>query len=217
MIASEPTDKPCSRCEAPLFRASLGDFSLLGCGRCGGVWLGREAAADVMTGQVASAAILAAKLAANTELDPTLLARAASCPECRKPLAQTNVLGTSLDVCTTHGVWFDRGELQAVMRAAAPAPAAAQLRAISCESSRLCYPWLARYAKLCPVLAAVAALVGLLELVAQLGWLGEKPAFSLIDVVTTLLGTAVVVVSILASGNAAEALLELSDRPLVRE
>jgi hypothetical protein len=39
----------------------------------------------------------------------------------------------------------------------------------------------------------------------------------LIDVVTTLLGTAVVVVSILASGNAAEALLELSDRPLVRE
>ena len=50
MVSTQPTDKPCARCEAPLFEATEKDFTLLGCGRCGGAWMSNEdAAVELMT------------------------------------------------------------------------------------------------------------------------------------------------------------------------
>jgi len=216
MTTSEPTEKTCARCQAPLFLATHGDFSLHGCGRCGGVWLGREAAADVMTGKVSSAAILASKLAASTKLDPTLLAHDASCPECAKPLIQATVLGTALDVCATHGVWFDRGELEAVMKAATPTLTVPPLRSMSPRAARECYPWLARYAKLCRLVAILVGIAGVLMLFAQMGLLNAKDQFSWVGVLMVLLTTGAAIVSILGTGDAAVALLDLLDRPIVR-
>ena len=39
-----------------------------------------------------------------------------ACPDCRAPLVRVNIASTNLDVCSLHGTWFDRGELQRVSR-----------------------------------------------------------------------------------------------------
>ncbi|MCA9071047.1 MAG: zf-TFIIB domain-containing protein, partial [Planctomycetaceae bacterium] len=35
------------------------------------------------------------------------------CPECQTIMALTTTYGIEVDVCRTHGVWFDHGELEA--------------------------------------------------------------------------------------------------------
>jgi len=36
------------------------------------------------------------------------------CPECRKRLRETTIAGVQIDSCSTHGTWFDRGEVEAI-------------------------------------------------------------------------------------------------------
>ena len=80
MLTTKPTDKPCARCEAPLFEASEADFALLGCGRCGGAWMSNEDAGELLAGKAAMAKILGERLAAKTAVNPALLVSEAKCP-----------------------------------------------------------------------------------------------------------------------------------------
>ena len=42
--------------------------------------------------------------------------RVLTCPVCGKPMEEGKVGNTSIDVCDAHGVWLDRGELEAIER-----------------------------------------------------------------------------------------------------
>ena len=40
------------------------------------------------------------------------------CPECRNHLRKSAIAGVQIDSCSTHGTWFDRGEVEAIYAAA---------------------------------------------------------------------------------------------------
>ena len=113
----------CPRCRTPLDSHVASRLTLHGCPSCGGVWLDAEASHKVVEAidpdviAAADAEGQAARVRANVDA-------AAPCPVCqraldRMPIEQARVV---VDACREHGVWFDRDELQTVMRAVAPAP-----------------------------------------------------------------------------------------------
>jgi Zn-finger nucleic acid-binding protein len=52
------------------------------------------------------------------------------CPACRRRLAPVTFAGVSIDYCASHGTWFDRGEIECVVRAAR-APAATNVTSLA--------------------------------------------------------------------------------------
>ncbi len=44
--------------------------------------------------------------------------RGLACPACGEPLQERKAGGIGIDVCEAHGVWLDRGELEAIERSA---------------------------------------------------------------------------------------------------
>jgi Zn-finger nucleic acid-binding protein len=47
------------------------------------------------------------------------------CPTCATPMATVAISNVALDRCATHGIWFDAGELTALLERAAELPAPA--------------------------------------------------------------------------------------------
>ena len=110
---------PCPRCTAPLFEGSAGGATLLGCGRCGGVWLDNASAQRVLAARDGAIVELAARADARANAVAAVRVEEAACPVCRRALVTTTDPGSrvELDVCATHGTFFDRYELGLVMRA----------------------------------------------------------------------------------------------------
>jgi Zn-finger nucleic acid-binding protein len=161
MNQSEVTQKGCARCGAPLFAATDGGFALEGCGACGGAWLAPAAAAEALGKRGGPAFELAQRLVSNTKPNPAVLARQPTCPDCLEPLSRVHVDGVELDVCATHGTWFDRGELLRMTRPEAP-PVTMPV-SVSRAAPQGSYPWLEAYRKAAVVLAGlslVAAILG---------------------------------------------------------
>lgn len=101
----------CPRCWASRVQRSLhagrtGAFDLHACETCGGVWLDAEAAARVL---------------ADTELQPAGQPPSLFCPCCNQGVAPVRVQpsGVVVDRCDAHGVWFDARELDAICAHAA--------------------------------------------------------------------------------------------------
>lgn len=200
-------------CEAQLFAAELEGFNLAGCGACGGVWLTHGAASRVMSGRVLQASRLADQLAGKTKPNPALLAQRAHCPECRTELARVHTVGVEIDVCAEHGTWFDRGELDRLMDAVAPpAPKPTLSVGIPLDSSQT-YRWLALFAQVCKVFAVIVVVMGVATLIASCDTDKDPP---LLDMVWIVVSTAFGFLGLMASENAARALLELLNRPYVR-
>ena len=217
MIKSEASDLSCARCRAKLFRAALEGFEVLGCGSCGGVWLSNESAADVMSGSVWQAGRLAATLAEKTKPDPAALTRAAACPDCQQALVRVHAAGIELDVCPEHGTWFDRGEIERLMRAAKPAPAAAGITAVTPSAPQEIYPWLARLVVLLRVLTIVVFPLGVLQLLGELGVFDDgKHVTSVLAVINIVLATGIAAFIFRGLADAGYALLDLAGRPVVR-
>jgi len=110
-----PQSFPCPRCGDALFVGQAGTFRLLGCGRCGGVWLRRDSEREILA-RVVKAAIYLADKAAENAVEQVPLSGAPCCPVCRLPLVRhmNDSANVELDRCEEHGTWFDRGELQEV-------------------------------------------------------------------------------------------------------
>jgi Zn-finger nucleic acid-binding protein len=97
------------------------------CARCGGVWLNQELAEEL-------SAALEQKIALAFEEEATLIGDEAArrallpdvdtaradlpCPICRAPMQRVRIARAYLEVdsCSSHGTWFDRGEMQRVAR-----------------------------------------------------------------------------------------------------
>jgi Zn-finger nucleic acid-binding protein len=89
------------------------------CGRCAGLWLDVEAF-DRVTAERDRATALAALGAANIHATTVIEAKVSyiRCPECAAVMNRTNFgrrSGIVLDVCKSHGAWFDKDELRQVL------------------------------------------------------------------------------------------------------
>ncbi len=107
------TSLPCPRCSIALFEGQAGGASLFGCGSCGGIWMDNATSQRVVSA-VEEAILTLAVRATHAAKAPVETARVAACPMCKKEMVCASAGGVALDVCSAHGTWFDRGEVQRV-------------------------------------------------------------------------------------------------------
>lgn len=124
----------CPDCHLDLVSHAFGAVGYAECPRCSGLFLRREAFEAVTKDADTRAKVrLAEPLPAAAPVpapasSPKAKAKAASgafpavkyrpCPACRKLMNRSNYGGGSgivLDACRDHGLWFDRGELAAIV------------------------------------------------------------------------------------------------------
>jgi Zn-finger nucleic acid-binding protein len=129
----DATDAPCPRCRTPLEaaaagawdRASVDDASVFSgdgrtheCPRCGGMFVPREALAEILCQAEVQGAFPTVVPSVPSLGEVTYI----PCPQCHAPMNRTNfgkVSGVIVDVCRKHGTWFDGGELTRVVAFAA--------------------------------------------------------------------------------------------------
>jgi Zn-finger nucleic acid-binding protein len=114
----DPTDAPCPRCRQPLEISALPaderDDRVRECPRCGGMFVPREALAEILYRAEQRGAMLEEKRA-GLLLEPVTYL---PCPLCHGSMNRVNfgrVSGVIVDVCQKHGTWFDGGELTRVI------------------------------------------------------------------------------------------------------
>jgi Zn-finger nucleic acid-binding protein len=109
----------CPDCRLDLVARAAGAVGYVECARCGGLFLKSDA-----FDAVAHDADIRARLRAIETAEIPASARVGAqvhyrpCPVCGKFMNRSNYAGGSgiiLDVCHDHGVWFDRGELTAIV------------------------------------------------------------------------------------------------------
>lgn len=109
----DATDAPCPRCRSPLEVANAAaDARTHECPRCGGIFVSRDALADIMCRAEIGGAV--PELPGRTTGKITEDVRYLPCPLCHSTMNRTNfgrVSGVIVDVCSKHGTWFDAGEL----------------------------------------------------------------------------------------------------------
>jgi Zn-finger nucleic acid-binding protein len=119
-LGLEPIDDAaglaCPACVVSL--RTFGDASgkLHDCGRCGGQFVEGALLQELLERRaLVGGAVPRRALARSTALAEV---RYIPCPACKKLMGRKNFGGTSgviVDVCVTHGVWFDAGELPRVL------------------------------------------------------------------------------------------------------
>ena len=114
----KPGDMQCPRCDTKLVHARTNGIALHGCGGCGGIWLDNESTKTVIAQTNAVVIALAERAAENAREHVETLSTGLPCPVCANPLRRVRIAqGTvDVDICDTHGTWFDSGELQGVIR-----------------------------------------------------------------------------------------------------
>jgi Zn-finger nucleic acid-binding protein len=112
----------CPRCDTNLQQQRVGKNSVNICTRCGGLWVGKNVFQDICTREEEQESVLAFKqdlITAASQASAQKPQRAyIPCPECGKLMNHKNFSGsgTVLDWCRDHGSWFDRNELQNIVR-----------------------------------------------------------------------------------------------------
>jgi Zn-finger nucleic acid-binding protein len=118
-VVEETTPLTCPRCREPMQALLLGATKVRECAQCGGLWLDPETLqrlADARESHSDVVGVLAARLPATAGAPDVV--RYIPCPSCGKLMNRVNFAHSSgivLDVCKTHGLWLDRGELQRVL------------------------------------------------------------------------------------------------------
>jgi Zn-finger nucleic acid-binding protein len=117
----------CPDCRLELAAHAFGAVGYAECPRCAGLFLRREAFEAVTKDADTRARVRLAEPAATPKAAPAAAkapgaalppVRYRPCPSCRKLMNRTNYGGGSgivLDACRDPGLWFDRGELTAVV------------------------------------------------------------------------------------------------------
>jgi Zn-finger nucleic acid-binding protein len=102
----------------------IGETAMHSCGACGSSWLAPEAFAKLIADRAARGAAAASGAAGSgpSKPKPFRLASATTkylrCPVCDSMMNRVNFGDTSgviIDTCATHGVWFERDELHAIL------------------------------------------------------------------------------------------------------
>jgi Zn-finger nucleic acid-binding protein len=99
---------------------TVGGTMLRECSKCEGLWVDTATLEHICAEKERQAAVLGmthpAQAPASGALEEKV--RYVPCPECKKLMNRVNFAGYSnviVDVCKTHGTWFDRDELRRVV------------------------------------------------------------------------------------------------------
>jgi Zn-finger nucleic acid-binding protein len=109
-------DRLCPRCEVPMRGMSMGDFSVVQCAECSGLFVPHET--FEMMQEVRDAAIFSTQGVARATIEPEEVIKYVRCPVCLKMMNRTNfarISGVIIDSCRDHGIWFDPGEVEKIM------------------------------------------------------------------------------------------------------
>jgi len=120
----EATDIDCPRCDGKLFHVQLEGYAMDQCGTCGGLWVDtgtvdaivRDRPQAVETGVAQDTS---AGDASQATMTGQFRGRAyLKCPTCANLMTPQNYARSSgiiIDVCKSHGIWFDAGELNRIL------------------------------------------------------------------------------------------------------
>ena len=108
----------CPRCDQILTAADIAGTRIRECGSCGGIWLDTETFQKICSEreQQEKALVYPSPASAAEPLTPEKYY--IPCPECGVLMNRKNFAacsGVVLDVCKSHGIWFDRLELQRIV------------------------------------------------------------------------------------------------------
>lgn len=122
------TARPCPACGdvSQLVSRSLGgeEITVLECGRCAGLWLGNEIFEHLERRARRAAASVDGRPPEAAELPPAAgpgerrSVHYRPCPLCGSLMHRRNYgrrSGVIVDTCRQHGLWFDQGELEAII------------------------------------------------------------------------------------------------------
>lgn len=114
--------KRCPGCRGVMHAAQVGPLALADCATCAGVWVD-AATFDALRASIEAQAAVLHQTAAGRGAPVTAPAgeriRYRPCPRCEQMMNRVNFAkysGVILDVCRDHGSFFDRDELQRVVR-----------------------------------------------------------------------------------------------------
>lgn len=103
----------CPRCAVALERVGVPVGTALGCMRCAGLFFDDAAFGHVRESMYAELAKSAPSV--RRPAPPASVAsRSLACPCCAAIMTRSHVGEVEIDLCTSHGIWFDRDELQTV-------------------------------------------------------------------------------------------------------
>jgi len=112
----------CPRCETNLQQQAVGKSTMNICRKCGGLWVNKDTFQAICTREEEQESVLDFKpeaLPTASQENSKKPQRAyIPCPECGKLMNHKNFSGSGvvLDWCRQHGSWFDRNELQNIVR-----------------------------------------------------------------------------------------------------
>lgn len=110
-------DRLCPRCRKPLIGTKAGDFEVMGCDACAGMFIPHdtfEMMQDTSSRHIETTQRIPRQPTVKME-DTVSYVR---CPVCRQMMNRQNfarISGVIIDTCGKHGVWFDAGELEGIM------------------------------------------------------------------------------------------------------
>jgi Zn-finger nucleic acid-binding protein len=97
----------------------FGGADMYTCDTCNGLWVDTETLQRLVSERLKPAPMIGTGIAtpapARIKLDPV---QYAPCPQCKRLMNRVNFAhasGVIVDVCTTHGTWFDADELRRVL------------------------------------------------------------------------------------------------------
>jgi Zn-finger nucleic acid-binding protein len=109
-------DRLCPRCELAMRAKKIGDFSVLACEKCNGLFAPHET--FEMMQENSQRVIFPTETTRKGPLEPEAQVRYVRCPVCRTMMNRSNfakISGVIIDTCKGHGVWFDPGEIEKIM------------------------------------------------------------------------------------------------------
>lgn len=109
-------DRLCPRCAVPMATRTVGDFPLIACEKCGGLFVTHETFEMMQDSSQRVIETGALSKPAHLELEKKVTY--VRCPVCHTMMNRKNfaqISGVIVDVCGHHGTWFDPGELEKLM------------------------------------------------------------------------------------------------------
>ncbi len=107
----------CPRCKKKLQLVEVEEISFSECERCDGVWMDAETFEIVCANNEKQAAVLGKLDDISNNVHPAKI-QYVPCPDCKHLMNRNNFArtsGTIVDICKTHGVWFDAEELPRII------------------------------------------------------------------------------------------------------
>jgi Zn-finger nucleic acid-binding protein len=114
--AVAPASHRCPRCDIPMHEKNIGDFRVVTCDACGGLFIPHETFEMMQDASTRVVEALGAEKRSEEVLEAKV--RYLRCPVCRTMMNRKNfvrVSGVIVDVCRPHGIWFDAGEMEKIM------------------------------------------------------------------------------------------------------